>query len=353
MAKEKNNLNTNPEDQSLKLALPVAVFSYIFFVIASYFWQNAGNTLDNRVLALCLISVSTLFPLVIIFRRFKIQLKSENEKIKAKTTFNHWFWKVSVLSIAYAILFGTVGLLLSLGISQAFKDFVYGPLTLAIWPALLAAFWTYFSINLADNFKPDNIVNILGIFLVGGVGLSAILNPNPQWWDESVSYLGMYQYFSAKIFNVTMIFTGALLLTLATFLFHYRFDVLYEKKMITKRALQILKAVFVIGPIGFACVGIFHYEPTFPRFIIHNFSAYIGFGVFGALMFFTYWLMPFFSKYYMRINYALFAVLSLIGVLSAISFLTLALTEIMSFGVISVWMVIFLRSLNGILAEKA
>ena len=175
MAKEKNDLNINPEDQALKLALPVGIFSYIFFAVISFFWAHAGNTLDNRVLALCLISVSTFFPLVIIFRRFRVQLKAENEQIKIKTTFNHWFWKVSVLSVAYAILFGTIGLLLSIGISQAFKGFVYGALTIAIWPAILAAAWTYFTVNLTENFKPEDIVNLVGFYLIGGVGLSAIL----------------------------------------------------------------------------------------------------------------------------------------------------------------------------------
>ena len=338
----------NPEDQSLKLSLPVAVGSYLLFLILGLILQYRDVTITNYHLGTSLIIVSALVPLYFIFTIFHRKLKEDALNRKISFGFNYWFWRDGVLSLAYAIIFAAIGFLAAVVINLAFKGFIYQPYTVAIWPALAAAAWAYFSINLAENFKPTDIINVVGIVLIGGVTLSAILNPNPQWWEESISYLGMNKYESAKILNLTLILSGALLVVLSSF-FSRRFETLRKSKMITDRASKLLNFVFVAAPIGLACVGIFPYKPEAPRMYIHNFSAGVAFGLFGLVILLTYWLFPFFSKYFMRVNYILLAALVVIFSMNIVEYLTLALTEMMAFGIIAVWMVLFLRSINGVM----
>ena len=341
-------ITVNPEDKSLKLSLPVAIGSYVLFLIIGQAIRIKDIEITNYQLGVALIIVSALVPLYFIFTIFHQKLKEDAAKRKITFSFNYWFWRDGVLSFAYAIIFGAIGFLAAVIINLAFKGFVYQPYTFALWPAPAAATWAYFSINLAENFKPTDIINVVGIVLIGGVTLSAILNPNPQWWEESISYLGMNKYESAKILNLTLILSGALLVVLSSF-FSRRFEALKSNKMITDRANKFLRFAFIAAPIGLACVGIFPYKPEAPRMYIHNFSAGVAFGLFSLVMFLTYWLFPFFSKYYMRVNYILLTALGVIFAMNIVGYLTLALTEMMAFGIIAVWMVLFLRSINGVM----
>lgn len=348
MANKTEKQAANPEDRALKLSLPIAIGGYLLFCLVGFYLTIQGKEITNVALGFSLITVSFLVPLYFLGTIFYKGLKTDAARRKHEFNFNYWFWRSSVLSLAYSIIFGIIGFIVAYIISLAFKEFIYQSYTFAMWPALAAAGWAYFSINLGENFKPEDIVNIVGIYLVGGVTLAAILNPNPQWWEQSISYLGMNQYVSAKVLNLSLILSGSLLVVLSSF-FYRRFDILHSKKMLTDRGLKFLKFAFVAAPIGLACVGIFPYMDEAPRMYIHNFSAFLAFGLFGAVMLLTYWMMPFFSKYYMRINYILLLVLAVIFVMNVTKYLTLALTETMSFGIISLWMILFLRSIDGLI----
>jgi hypothetical membrane protein len=336
----------NTEDHALRLTLPVTIGAYaIFFLIGTIFERN-NVAITNVQLGFSIIGVSFFIPLYFLLTIFYKKLKEDAAHRSAKFSFNSWFWRDFLISLSYAIIFAIIGFLIAALIAASFKQFVYQPYSYAIWPTLAAAGWAYFSINLAEDFVPTDLVNIVGIFLIGGVSLSAILNPNPKWWDESISYLGMNKYPSATILNLSLIFSGLLLVVLSTFLAR-RFNELEKRRLITKNSNKLLKTVFLFAPIGLACVGIFPYMDTAPRMYIHNFSAFVAFGFFGILMLLTYWVLPLFSKYFMRINYSLLAILVGIFLLNVSGYLTLALTETMAFGIIAVWMLLFLRSLNG------
>jgi hypothetical membrane protein len=341
----------NREDKALKLSLPIALAGYFVFFLIGLYLQFRDITITNVALGFSLIAVSALIPFYFLTTIFYKNLKEDAAKRKIKFSFNYWFWRDTTLSLAYAIIFGIIGFIIAAVIARAFKDFIYQPYTFAMWPALAMAGWTYFSINMAENFQPEDIVNIVGVYLIGGVTLSAILNPNPQWWEESISYLGMNNYGSAKVLNLSLILSGALLVVMSSF-FARRFDILAKKKLITEKVNKFLKYSFILAPIGLACVGIFPYMDEAPRMYIHNFSAFLAFGLFGLVMFLTYWIMPFFSKYYMRVNYLLFLTLAVIFVMNVVGYLTLALTEMMAFGIISVWMILFLRSVDGLMDWK-
>jgi hypothetical membrane protein len=336
----------NTEDHALRLTLPVTIGAYALFFLIGLLYQRNNIPLTNVQLGFSIIGVSFFVPFYFLLTIFYKKLKEDAKSRAVKFSFNSWFWRDFLISLSYAIIFGVIGFLIAALIAASFKQFVYQPYSYAIWPTLAAAGWAYFSINLAEDFVPTDLINIVAIFLIGGVSLSAILNPNPLWWEESISYLGMNKYPSATILNLSLIFSGLLLVVLSTFLGR-RFDELKKRKLITENANNILKTVFLFAPIGLACVGFFPYMDTAPRMYIHNLSAFVAFGFFGILMLLTYWVLPLFSKYYMRINYSLLAILAGIFVLNVTGYLTLALTETMAFGIIAVWMLLFLRSLNG------
>ena len=188
----------------------------------------------------------------------------------------------------------------------------------------------------------------MGVFLLGGIYLSAVLNPNPKWWSKSISYLGMSKWGTAGVLNLTLIFSGALLLALSSFIGR-RFAYMYERDMISRLACRYLTISFLVAPAALIVVGFVPLQPANPARMIHNVAAYTSFGLFALVMASTYWTMPFFSKYYLRINYILLAVLASGSALRFSHVLTNAINELLSFAVVSVWLLVFLRSIDGIL----
>lgn len=91
------------------------------------------------------------------------------------------------------------------------------------------------------------------------------------------------------------------------------------------------------------------YSPTFPQSLLRNVSAYVAFGLYGVVMASMYWKMPFFSTYFLRVDYTLLAVFVMMSAFSFQGYMTIAPTEMVPFGVIAVWLVLFLRSVDGIL----
>jgi hypothetical membrane protein len=320
----------------------------VLFLAIGWTLDRMGQTLTNVTLTWALISVSIVVPFALIMTGFRKRFRSDAQNLGRAFGFNYWFWRDGILSLAYSIVFGVAGLAAGVLVALAFRRFTYHPFMFAVWPALAAGAWAYFSMNLVKNFKPTDMVNLIGVFLIGGVYLSAVMNPNPKWWTESISYLGMGEYGSAGVLNLSLMLSGLLLLTLSSFIAR-RFEHMVRLEMISAMTGRFLKYSFIVAPIALVGVAVFPYADAFPEALLHNASAYVAFGLFGLVMLSTYWAMPFFSRYYMRVNYALLAVFGLMSAFSFLGYLTVALTEMVSFGVISVWLVLFLRSIDGIL----
>ncbi|MFN8374906.1 MAG: hypothetical protein U0694_18775 [Anaerolineae bacterium] len=138
----------------------------------------------------------------------------------------------------------------------------------ALYSALLG-FGVAFFIVRVDDLELTRLLAILG---VGGILFSATLVTTPEWWQRSVSALGIDPG-SSTFFNVTVIVIGLISLTLGR-------DVAADLKLLTRinlfppRGYDILRFGITGTCLGIIGVGLFPTEGSAFSHNLHLFSAY-------------------------------------------------------------------------------
>jgi hypothetical membrane protein len=337
-------INNSSQRNALYAFFGAYLLSLILTLIMRATW-----ILNNVSLGFTVISISFIVPLVALIYYGKGGLgtleyskRASKYRIMATST---------IVILAFSIASMAAGTGIAIIFAKAFKEFTYDPFSFSFWVAFATAAWIYVYTSFAQRIKVQDIINMIGFYLIGGVTASAIFNPNPQWWDESVSYLGMNQLPSAKLFNFCIIFSGILLLSLSSFIIG-EFNKLFSKNLLTKNYLNLYRVAFVLAPIGLTGVGLFPYGSSPLHSTLHNSSAFLAFGLFGIVMASLYFSMKFLSKYFLRINYLLFAILAGGYGLYQIHYFTLAIVEIFAFGIISLWLVLFLGNVSAVNDEN-
>ena len=346
---QNENITENQIDQTAQRnAFYAFVISYIVVCLFSFLLKQYV-ALNNLSLSISIIVMSFFVPLItfFVYGRNRIRALSDRRKRTKTGTFT----SMLIITLAFSVASVFAGATFSIFFSKAFKEFIYDPYSFSFWISLSVTVWIFVYTKLAQRIAIKDIVNLIGFYLIGGVATSAIFNPNPKWWDESVSYLGMNQLPSSKIFNASIIVSGLLLLTLSSFIIN-EFTRLYQDKKLQKEYLTFYSIAFVIAPIGLACVGFFPFGINDIQNMIHNLSAYTAFGIFGIIMASLYFSMKFLSKYFMRINYLLLAAMITGFALYGLEYFTLAINEIFAFGVVSIWLVFFLNNISSVGNDK-
>lgn len=337
---ENKQIDINSSTQ--RNALYAFVISYVLALVFAFLLRNV-KPLDNATLGFSVIAISFLVSmatLVYYSRKGLGALVYDKGATKTRIVATD-----SVIILAFSVASTVAGIAIAIVFSRTFKEFIYDPFSFSFWIATAVAGWIYVYTSLSQRIAMKDVVNLIGFYLIGGVTLSAILNPNPQWWNESVSYLGMNQIPSAKFFNFCIIFSGALLLALASFIIG-EFKKIHDRGEISDRYLTFYKVSFILAPIGLACVGLFPYGSSPLHSTLHNLSASLAFGLFGIVMATLYFSMKFLSKYFIRINYFLLALLVGGYGLYVIKYFSLAIVEIFAFAIISLWLVLFLSNVT-------
>lgn len=322
----------NIEELSLKTAAIIFVGLYPITFIVSYYLRQNQYVLDNKYVGLLMIGLSFSTAFVITFWSNKKKERGEG------------FLPALLLSVAYGIVYGIVALALALLLNAVFEGYTYAPSTAALWPCLLAAGITYHLVNKIMKYSIWDAANLMAIFLGGGVILSAVLNPNPEWWLSSVSSLGMEKFIWNKIFNIALFLSGLILLLLNSYFYEILIK-LKSKKLTDEKSIKRLRAAFIISAFAMTFVGIFPIgrNPYFDK--IHDWSAYVMFGGLLFIIASIKWSLPFLSKEFKIFNYTILAFAIFSYGLFVVGNISLAIFEVLGFGLVGVWFAIFLRNM--------
>jgi len=144
-----------------------------------------------------------------------------------------------------------------------------------------------------------------------------------------------------------MIISGLLLLALSNYIIN---ELIRIQKAVglKEKYLTYYRVAFVVAPIALCCIGIFPYGYSFFRNFLHGVCAYSAFGVYGFIIASLYYSMSSLPKYFLRINYLFLMALIAGYILFKVGYFTLAVNEIFSFGIVSAWLILFLRNIASI-----
>lgn len=129
-----------------------------------------------------------------------------------------WRTLVPILaSCAIIIAFGTVaGFWL---IQQLFHGAVFDIYTTGALAYVIVAAIIYLMINLAMTISPGIMTNLMTAMVLSGVVFSMATNTDQHWWQRNFSFLGTNASSSHWEFNITLIFSALLMITLVDYLF--------------------------------------------------------------------------------------------------------------------------------------
>jgi hypothetical membrane protein len=196
------------------------------------------------------------------------------------------------------------------------------------------------------------LVNLAATYLLATLFFATYFNENPLWWQRSFSYLGMTESNSRYIFNIGLIFTGILVIAWQYY-FMESFAALESLGKISRRTYNTIRWILIVAGIALSMVGIvrFGISPLFN--VIHDVSA-TGMGVLVALLMITlYRLVPGYDKIFYAISMVMALTIVAAAVLKVMGMFNLVGLELTGFVLAVLWLVLFYRNTELLLAETA
>ena len=143
-----------------------------------------------------------------------------------------------------------------------FMDASFDIYTSSVMIFIIIAVINYVMINLAMTLTTSVITNLLTIMIIGGMVFSILTNSSRDWWKHNFSFLGTAENSANFQFNVTLIFSGVLMMTLVDYLF-----VNLQKRFLGKKILVLRWLLYGLS-VCIASIGLF---PNGPQFhILHD-----------------------------------------------------------------------------------
>ncbi|MCC6111057.1 DUF998 domain-containing protein [Limosilactobacillus fermentum] len=206
---------------------------------------------------------------------------------------------------------------------------------------LVIAMVTYIMINLAMTISPGVITNLMTFMIIGGVFFSMLTNSNKDWWRHNFSFLGTANSSNSWQFNITLIFSAMLMLTLIDYLF-----VNLSKKYPGWRV-QVTRWLLNLMAACLGGVGLF---PNDPRFhLLHDRIAMWMVYTMLILVVVVRWMMPMMTKTFLTLSYVIGGVLAVSYIaFKFVRYLSLTAFEMLAFGLAFSWILLLFQLIEAV-----
>ncbi|MEL6407802.1 MAG: hypothetical protein AAFR81_25760 [Chloroflexota bacterium] len=271
----------------------------------------------------------------------------------------NWVARITI-SITTTIIVTGVAWLLWILVGVMFTNlrvpFANALLITTLYATAIAYYITYWVSDL-----PSSRMMWLAIatFALGLMG-SFLLADDPEWWRESLSYLGVDSG-SNTLFNLSVISVGIIILTIWRDLIN-TLNILAEAELIPRWSLNALAVGSTISSLGIIGVGVFPVGVTPFTHFMHNLSVQGAVIICMIGMLGMRWLIPnIYHENFLRLGYA-YAGLCVVFFLlyQFTNMLNFVALEIFCFVVITLWLyylneytLLYIRQQDVEMIEKA
>ncbi len=258
----------------------------------------------------------------------------------ARTTPTHVRnWKLGVVPVALAYAAAAVAIAaLSLqAVQMAFEGLALARLQAVLLGAGVGGAIVYGLTKQAALLNAERMIRTAVIILAAGVYLTAVRIDDPEWWRISFSYLGSWDSSAHRIFNVTLIVGGALLVVW-TSLFAIDLDVLVRHGHGVQRWVYWMRIGLYWVAVALAFVGLFKTRSgTFNSFM-HNFSAYSLAAILGVMMVGVRWALPKLKPEFLAFTWLMVGALAFTLISAALRFINTVGLEMVCFALGILWL---------------
>ncbi|MGO2925942.1 MAG: DUF998 domain-containing protein, partial [Pseudolactococcus laudensis] len=248
------------------------------------------------------------------------------------------------LSLTYSLVTLAVTVITFYIMRHTFSGVSFDPVTASLFVLAFSAVINFVLISSAVSVKVSNLIAMLFVTFIGGVLVAMALNNQRDWWQFNFSFLGTYEAKRHWEFNMTLIFSAFILLTITDYLFsEFSQSAYYTKKSTVVRFFYYLIAILI------ACVGIFPANSYSWTMTVHNLSAFGIVICIIVLILLLKWLIPDISKEFLVFSAITLGLLVLSAFLFlGIHYLSLTFFEIIAFVIAFIWLVMLINAIQDL-----
>ena len=226
-------------------------------------------------------------------------------------------------------------------LERMFMDASFDVYTSSVMIFMIVAAVNYIMINLAMTLTTSVITNLLTIMIIGGMVFSILTNSSRDWWKHNFSFLGTAKNSANFQFNVTLIFSGVLMITLVDYLF------VNLQKRFRGRRILILRWLLYALSACIASIGLFPNDPEFH--VLHDRISMWLVYIILILIATVRWLLPRVTKQFLILSYAMGAIMGIEYILFKLSdYLSLTAFELLEFGLAFSWILLLLQNIENL-----
>ena len=268
------------------------------------------------------------------------------QKIKEKGPAKAFTWRsLPPLIVACAMIIVFIMLALYWLFGELFKGLQLDIYTSTVLVFIAVAMVDYLMINLAMTISPGIITNLMTIMIVGGVGFSMLTNSTKDWWKHNFSFLGTAKNSTHLSFNITLVFSGLLLMILVDYLF------VNLNRKYKGWKINILRGLLSALGVCMACIGLFPNNPQFH--ILHDRISMWLVYLLLILIITVRWLLPEVTKEFLKVSYIIGAVMSIdYIVFKAFTYLSLTAFELIAFILAFGWVLLVLQYIENLVKNN-
>ena len=264
------------------------------------------------------------------------------EKVRQNGPTKDFYWRsLPPLAIACGLImiFSFSAIFWLLG--QMFNDASFDLYTTTVFAFVIIAAVNYLMINLAMTLTSGVVTNLLTIMIIGGMLFSMLTNSSRDWWKHNFSFLGTAENSASLQFNVTLIFSGLLMMTLVDYLF-----VNLQKRYRGRRVLVLRLLLYMLS----ACVASIGLFPNDPQFhVLHDRVSMWLVYIMLILIVLIRWILPEVTRQFLILSYVMGALMGLEYIVFKLSYyLSLTAFELLEFGLAFSWLLLLLQNIENL-----
>ncbi|WP_430591906.1 DUF998 domain-containing protein [Humidisolicoccus flavus] len=257
-------------------------------------------------------------------------------------------------SIGLSIVHGAIAYLTLIAASELFQQGFAGleidGFAGASMVAVTCGLGAYVAFLSGSSVGTTSLSILLAVFLISGTAFSMVTANESTWWQVHFSELGTLGGVAAWAFNLTLVFSGIVVTTLATYVTRDLQQWVKDHSAGTRRRVQVIQWLLAAIGILLAIVGL---VPTDLNFWIHLGAASGMVLVFFALIAALAPCVPGLTKVFLVMSYLIVAAIIFAALLwMPFGYYNLTGLEFAVAGLIFVWLVVFVRQV-GALVDNA
>ena len=334
--------DNNRQNFSLRHLLLPSLLAWLMGLMTFLLTQKSQISFTGDDL-LSVAQASTVFGILTGFVSFILAYRKTPHALARQS----WFTKTRetlTLALTYTLVTLAVTVITFYIMRHTFSGVSFDPVTASLFVLAFSAIINFVLISSAVSVKVSNLIAMLFITFIGGVIVAMALNNQGDWWQFNFSFLGTYEAKRHWEFNLTLIFSALILLTITDYLFsEFSRSAYYTRKSSVVRFFYYLIAVLI------ACVGIFPANSYSWTMTVHNLSAFGIVVCIIVLILLLKWLIPDISKEFLVFSAITLGLLVLSAFLFlGVHYLSLTFFEIIAFVIAFIWLVMLINAIQDL-----